>query len=263
MDQTPNTFTTPAPTPIGQPAQSTPPQPTNTFAVIAVVFGGLAFLSGTSIFGALFGITAIIMAAIVLKKKAGGKNLAIAALISGTVGLISGIIFTVLILTGVFTGGVSPFSTSSSETKKDELSISAKRSLALIESKKNFEKGETARFGYIDVKVNSASGDYQKDSRLEANRTYYSVNVTLTNTDIDSQRIAGDLRLKVDGTVYGQSNIGTDITAESIQPGQSVTGTIFFEVKENGKKFTLQYTKEDVFNPNDDSRARLVWTLAL
>ena len=252
----PNTIDTiPAPdTAVSQPLQPQP-TPSKAMAVISFVFGCLAFLNGFFFMGIAFGITAIILGVISLRKKQGGTVLARIGIIAGIIGMASGIIFTVLWSNGTIQNLVS-------SPVEYKYSTSGARQKALIDSKKDFAKGETARFGYVDVTVNAVSNNYPAGSNLAENEEYVVVNVTLTNTDVDSQRITDDLKLKINGQAYGSLEKLFDNNWD-IQPGASITGYIFYIVKKGGKNMFLQYTREDVLNEETSKMERLNWTLEL
>jgi len=181
------------------------------------------------------------------------------SLIIAGVSVLVGIGFTILTFSGVFS---SDKPTVSEEVNESPSQVRAR---ALIDSKKDFAQGETARFAYVDVKVNSVADNYT-DAKTKDTEEIIVVNVTITNKDANSHYMQSDLKLKVNGTVYGQAGTYTDAlkSDRALQPGESFTGTIGFRIKKSDALMALQYTEEDVYNyKNKENAARLVWTLKL
>lgn len=254
----------PAPAPTLQPAQPPTPQrpePISPLAIISIVFAGLSLTSFLSLIGALFGAIAIVTAVISIVKKMRGKKLAITSIILGAIGLLLSVATVLLIATSVITLPAALNGKSNTGEKSEAPYIT--RARALNDSKKVFAKGETARFEYFDVKVNSVAEPFSDDSS-EPDQEYVFVNVTLTNKDSISQN-RPPIKLNVNGIAYKEAYLGELGNTSSFQPGQSVTGDIRYAVKSGGTSMKLQLTVDNVFNPDakDDKRSRLVWTLAL
>jgi len=241
-----------------QPAPATPATkpytPISALAVAALVLGILSLLFGITPFvGATFGIIAVALALIAILKKKNGKKLALAGLITGAIGALLSGTFTFLLLTDQMPGFLKS-TTKSTET----MTVGEARSKALIDSKKSFEKGETARLGYFDVTVNSISEPYRYETTNRGDQLI-TINMTLKNNNEVSDYIK--LQLKAGGTVYGASVKG--LIGGSFQPGETMTGDFVFTTKLNATPTSIQFVQDDVFAGFGEPRKRLTWTLAL
>lgn len=249
--------------PVTAPIPTAPQHPNSTppLTIIAVILGGLSILISLSIMGAIFGVAAIVVSIIALLKKLDGKKLAFAGLITGIIGTIISIGFIVLVATHVI---VLPTIGTTAQVAEKE-SPADIRSRELIKSQKTFTKGETARMGYFDVKANNVGEPFDHATADEGNQ-YIFINLTVTNKDTVSHHLPA-IKLSVDGRAYDNTFLDAFLKVPSyeMQPGQTVTGNMRYQIKAGGTRMKLQLTEDYINNPDTDDgkAARLVWTLAL
>lgn len=268
MSDTPETTNTPAEsTPAAAPAPHAP-STVNGLAIASMVTGILAFLCGLFFMGLVFGIAAIILGAIALKKPK-GKGFAIAGLVTGIVGAISGAIFTALWVVALVTVGISG-SVVADELDKATDAYNAQNAEVQdqIEAKKDFAAGETATFGDFEVKVNKVTRNYTPENvyqQAEAGKELVVVNVTVKNTSDEAESFYSyDLDINEDGVANGSSYLDVEPSFEggSISAGASAEGNIVFEVTKDATGLKLQH-EALVYDAKTYTSKTLTYTLAI
>lgn len=222
--------------------------------IISLIAGILAFLTGFFFVGIIFGVVAAAFGILSLKKQPAGKGLAITGLIIGGIGLVSGVIFTIIPVTDVL-----------HNVFHSKTALYNPEDQVLLDSKKDFAKGETARFAYLDVKITD-SVVATTDQFKAAKKEYVALAVTVTNPTKDSQKTVGpDLKANVDGTVIdcNPDETGQLSNVDDIQPGESIKGQMYCIIPDTAKVIKIQYTKENVGGSQSSSGKRLVWKLAI
>ena len=271
-----------------------PTQKANVLAILSLVTGVLAFLTGFIFLGIIFGVAAIILG-LLSRKKPGGKAFMIAGLVTGGIGALSGIIFTVILLAGMANG------TLLTGLRVDEyVDPNAETNKALIESKKDFAKGEVARFADLEVTVNAVNdnltvkqpvrSDYTDAFAYSLDATQASPNgkryvlVDLTVKNVGKETLSegfayssGLIELKADDTdaelPYNdiveykplRAILNPDMAVletEELKAGASVTGKYLFQIPTSSKELKLQY-ETSVTNPETKNPTTLRYTLSL
>ncbi len=248
-------------------SESTPPQqatnpsanPTNGLAVASLVTGIISFLGGFFLVGGLFGIAAIVLGIIGLKR-GGGKGLSIAGIILGALGIIGsilGILFWVL----VFGKAAHDVSNNVNDFNQEQR--------AALTSQKEFTKGEAAQFGNIQVTATSVTRGYiPADSFFKPaeGKEFVVVGLTLKNTGTESEMISPyTFKLESGGVAYGPSFVtgpGTGLSSITLNPGASTSGEVVFEVDKTATD--LRLTADDyAYNPDTYKSETVKYTLAL
>ena len=257
--------------PVGQPPMS-PPQPSlnstppsvgpagedpgKTLAIVGVV---LAF------FFALVGLVVSIVAK--NKSKAAGFNNTLA-----TVGIwlnASFMILGVLITIFWFVVIASAITTSNNELTKMNTERD-KESSEILNAKKDFAKGETAKFGKLDVTVNKVQRNYMPTNRFSApaeGKEFIIINVTIKNSSDESKYIsASTLQLNVGGVSEYSTYVSglKQLEGGNLSSGASITGDLAFEVTKDASGLKLQY-EETAFVTTDGkfNSKKLTYTLAI
>jgi hypothetical protein len=238
--ETPTSGTpTPAPTPAPTPTP-TGQAPMNGLAIAALVTGIVAFLTGWApFFGLLAGAAAVVLGILALRK-AGGKGLSIAGIITGAIGALWSLIVTVLLIIGLASIGAAGGALNQAVEEAN------KEAQAQIDAKKDFGRGETARFGDFDVKVNSVERNFAGNSIFtpDEGKEYIVVNLTVTNKDDESSYTSSfDFKVNDNGSASSAALVSVDPSYESatLDPGASTTGNIVFEVTKDAQNLKLQY----------------------
>lgn len=242
------------------------PSPTNGLAIASLVTGIVAFVFGWApFFGFLVGATAIVLGIIAMKKSASGKGMSIAGIITGAAGALWSIVLSIIFIVGVITLGVG--GAAAGVTLDKALGDYTAENKALIEAKKDFKKGETAKFGQFEVKVNSVQRNYNaEDSYYTADEgnELIVVNVTVKNAGSESKYIGSyDLKMNDSGITDSTAYIDVDPSFDGgdVSPGASTTGNLVFEVKKGSSDLKLQY---EVFAYSlSDGAKTLTFTLAI
>lgn len=241
----------------------------NGLAIASLVTGIVAFISGWVFFlGFLLGAAAIVLGIIALKKP-GGKGMSIAGIITGGLGALWSVVVTIFFVLGLLALGTSGVAVGGlvDETNKALANYNAENK-ALIEAKKDFAKGDTAKFGQFEVKVNSVKRDYSAEdsfySASEGNELIV-VNVTVKNTGDDEKFIGVyDLKINNAGTTDTSAFIDVDPAFESkdLAPGESMTGNLVYEVTKGSTDLKLQYDIS-IYELNGSGVKTLVYTLKI
>lgn len=270
MSDTPETTNTPNAPVEPTPAAPAPAKPSsvNGLAIASLVTGILAFLCGLFFMGLIFGIAAIVLAAIALKKP-NGKGFAIAGLVTGIVGAISGLIFTVIWVIALVTVGVGGAAVTNELNKvNNAIDAQNKETQDQIDAKKDFLKGETAKFGEFEVKVNSVTRNYTPDNvyqQADDGNELIVVNVTVKNVSDEAESFYSyDLDINEAGVANGSSYLDVEPAFEggSISAGASATGNIVFEVTKDVSGLKLQH-EAIVYDTKSYESKTLTYTLAI
>lgn len=264
MSDAPKVKSEQAETPPAVPAAST----VNGLAIASMVTGILAFLSGLFFMGLLFGVAAIILGAIALKKPQ-GKGMAIAGIVTGIVGAISGAIFTILWIVALVTVGVGgSVVTNELNRVSDAIDAQNKEVQDQIDAKKDFAKGETAVFGNFEVKVNSVTRNYTPENEYQqagAGKELIVVNITVKNVSDEAESFYNyDLDINENGVANGSSylDVAPAFEGGSISAGASAGGNIVFEVGKDASGLKLQH-ETTVYDTKKYESKTLTYTLEI
>lgn len=216
------------------------PDATNGLAVTSLILGILAFLSGWFFLGLILGIAAVITGAIGLKKK-NGKGMAIAGIITGALGAIASLIFTIILVISLIAGG-----TIFSQVAQD-LQVIQDTQQAQLDAQKEFQRGETAIFGELTIKITNVERGYVPENeflRASEGQQLIAVNLDVTYTGDSSDYVSPyDFTLVADGV--GQTPSFADkapvLEGGDLQNGGKVSGNVVFEVPADAESLTLQY----------------------
>lgn len=231
----------PAPAPVAAP----PVGHTNGLAIGSLVTGIVAFVTGwTVVFGFLAGATAVVLGIIGLKRP-GGKGLSIAGIITGGLAALSSIIFTILFILAIAIGSANAGTAiRAGNTALDNYN---KENQALIDAKKDFKKGDTARFGQFDVTVNSVKRDYVPENKYSApddGKELIVLNITAKNVGTESKYVSSyDFKINDGGVSNTASYLDVTPSFDSgdLSAGASLTGNLVFEVTKGASDLKLQY----------------------
>ena len=244
-------------------APNTTPQQatTNGLSVAALVVGIVAFVSGwIPLWGVLVGIAALVLGILALKKT-NGKGMAIAGIVTGGLGALTGILVTIFFVISLtyIQAGANEYRNQSIE--KDT------QNQQLLDAKKDFSKGETATFGTLEVKANSVTRDYIPESntyKAGEGKEYVLVNVTVKNTGDESEYVGPyDFSIDSDGLSSTSAYISVDpeLESDNLEPGDSVTGNIVYKAKKGATTLKLKYDTT-VYSQGSGTK-KLVYTLDL
>jgi len=233
----------------------------NGIAIAALVVGIIAFVTGwVPILGLLLGITAVVLGVIGLKKAA-GKGMSIAGLVTGAIGALTSLVFGIFWIIALVAAGSSIGAAST--ILQDE----AAQSQQQIDAKKDFAKGDTAKFDIFEVKVNSVKRDYQPEQDYYTpadGNEFVLVNVDVKNTSSESESFYSyDLGMNVDGVSKSAYFLDVSPAFEGgkLSAGASASGNLVYEVGK-GSKLKLQYEKT-IYDYRTYASKTLTYTLAL
>ncbi len=236
--------------------------PTNGLAIASLVLGILAVLSGWFFMGLFFGIAAVVLGIIAMKKP-GGKGMSIAGIITGGLGALSSLIFVAIFFIALAAGGALVGQGAAISQAIDDQYAAQQ---AQIDAKKDFDKGQTAHFGSFDVKANSVKRNYVPDEEYYAagaDSEYVLVNVSVTNKGSESETFSGyELSLNADGiadTSYFIT-VSPAFTGGNLSPDATATGNLVFKIAKDAKKLKLQF-EDTVYDTKDYSTKNLTYTL--
>lgn len=259
----------PEPTPVVQPTSNpVPVNPTNGLAVAALVVGIVALISGWIPFwGFVVGVAAVVLGIIALKKP-GGRGLAIAGLITGGLGALTGLLMVILFIIGLM--GAATIADSANEISnsiQNSVKEADKESQAAIDAKKDFAKGETAKFGPLEVKINSVQRDYTPASSYlaaEEGKEYVVLNLTVKNVSDKSEYVSKyDFDVNDNGLAVQSAYLSLDneLDGGDLSPNGSVTGNVAYEVTKGSSGLKLQQ-KETVYLMSTGKSQEVIYTLA-
>lgn len=231
----------PANTSPTQPTPVAPQAPANGLAIAALVVGIVAFVSGwIPVWGILAGAAAVVLGILGLKK-AGGKGMAIAGLVTGGLGALWGLMVTAFFVIALVAVGTT------ATTYQQEFDKQTEQNQAIIDAKKDFAKGETAIFAdKFEVKVNSSQPNYNPGEYYKAaeGKQYLVVNVSVKNISDEDEYLSPYNFTVVDN---GMSKTSTYVPVENrfetgnLQPGGTATGNIVYEITSDATDLKLQY----------------------
>ncbi|MFZ1301919.1 MAG: DUF4190 domain-containing protein [Candidatus Microsaccharimonas sp.] len=245
-----------------QPAPPVPPvhSATNGLAIASMVVGIVAFISGWIPFwGLLAGIAAVVLGILALKKPT-AKGLSITGIVTGGLGALTSLLFSVIFIVALASSAAL---VGKAQEQSDKQSSQSQQQ---IDAKKDFAKGETATFGIWEVKVNSVTAGYVPTSsyyKAEDGNEYVVVNVTITNTGDDSDYISPySFSINEDGLATETAFLSVDpeLKSGSLDPGESTTGNLVFEVTKGATGLKLQY---DATVYTNYETKNLTYTLAI
>ncbi len=242
---TPITPETPAAAPIAAPVAAQPnpvASPTNGLAIAAMVVGIVAVISGwIPLWGLLVSAAAIILGSLALKR-AGGKGMAITGIVTGGVGAIWALFVTVFFVLAIIAGVTAADRAQQSAVERD------RETQSLVDGKKDFSKGETAKFGNeLEVKVNSVERNYNPGASYTAEdgKEYIVVNITMKNISEKSKYVMmSDFTVVDNGMTerYSFVPVTNELDTGSLAAGGSTTGNLAFEVTSGATDLKLQYS---------------------
>lgn len=263
----------PAPAPAAPAAPAAAKKESSGLAIASMVVGILTlvlFCWWAIGFGFIMAVVAIVLGIISLKKKAGGKGMAIAGIVTGGVSVVWNGIVTIMFIIGLMMLGAA---SSSLKTAANEITATAnsytETQQARVDAKKNFTKGQTATFDDFSVKVNSVTRNYTPSESYYAaddGKELIVVNVTVKNLDTESHYFSSyDLDIVEDGLANSSSYFG-DVEDEfeggTLAAGASTTGNIVYEVTKDATGLKLQYETYG-YDPSESESVTLTYTLAI
>jgi len=242
---------------------------TNGIAIASLVVGIFAFIFGWVPFlGFVAGATAIVLGIIAIKKHAANKGLPIAGIITGALGAVWSIVLSIIFIITIVTVGVwgGAASTALTAANKAYGQFSAQNQ-ALINQKKDFNKGETATFGNFEVKVNSVTRNYNPNNSYDtpdAGKEFIAINLTAKNVASSSESISKyDFKINESGTANDAAFVDANPTFDGgeLDAGASSTGNVVFQVTSGATDLKLQYSMV-VYDVNSGVKT-LTYTLGL
>lgn len=236
--------------------------PTNGLAVAAFVVGLIAFSVGwVAVLGFLLGLTAVILGVIAMKKPT-GKGFSITGIATGAVAALTSILFTIFWIIALAAG------LSATGAAANILNDEAKSSQALIDAKKDFERGETGRFGILEVTINRVSRNYTPEEsfiKAREGNEFVLVNIDVKNTSSEAENVYSyDFKVDVNGVADSAYFLDVEPAFEGgkVSSGATASGNMVFEVKKGADDLKLVYDKT-VISPKDFSSKTLTFTLGL
>lgn len=236
----------------------------NGLAIISLVLGILAAMSGWFFMGIIFGSAAVIFGLVGLKKSA-SKGVALAGIITGGFGALSGAIFTTIWIVALMQAGSIPSTISNLSRILAEQNKIVK---AQIGAKKDFAEGETGVFGVFHVKVLSVQRNYMPETealRAGEGKELIVVKLNVKNTSAVAKAFknfgakASENVIVVSSPtvtiapVFNGSSIAKDATAE---------GNVVFAVPKGATNLKLLY-QEAVYDLEKLAAQTLTYSLAL
>lgn len=224
--------------------------------IVALVFCWVPFL------GFVTGVVAVILGIIALKK-AQSKGMSITGLVTGGLATLVNLIFMFIFIAAlaVVGGAASIYG-----QQVNELSQEAKTQAT---AKKDFNKGETAKFGQFDVKVNTVKRDFVPENEFERaseGKELIVVNVSVTNTGDSKSLTQYDLGLSVNGVADSSTSFTTvapEFTGGTIAKGATATGNIVYEITKGATDLKLQYETTSFDYTSSDVVKTYTYTLKI
>lgn len=234
---------------------------TDALAIASLVVGIIAFISGwVPFWGIIAGIAAVVLGIIALKKSQ-SKGMSIAGIVTGGLGaLFSALVSILLVVSSLSLAGIA------SEAARS-VSDSDASSQAVVDSKKDFAKGETAQFNNISVVINSVQRNYTPEESYNAaedGKEYILLNLTIKNTSDKSVYVSGyDFQVTNSSQTASVDYLTVDNRLESttLAAGNSATGNLPFEITKDASNLKLQ-TTETVYFVTTGKSEEVVYTLA-
>lgn len=233
-------------------------------AVAALILGILALLTGWIYVGGLLGIAAIVLGIISLKKP-GGKGMGLAGIILGVLGLLGAILMVILTIIGVGLFGKAANDISKNINEyQEEQRVEYEQATA----KRDFAKGETARFGDLEVKIDKVTRNFVPENefqRAEAGKELVVLDLTVKNVGEDSNYVSSfSFKLEEAGKLLSGKISGTPgqvLDSASLTPGGSMSGQVMFEVTAGAQDLKLAL-EDHVYNPSSFRSEEIKYTLA-
>lgn len=236
---------------------------TNGLAIAAMVVGIVSVLFGWApFFGVLVGATAIVLAVIALKKQQ-NKGMSVTGLVTGIVGAVWSLIITLFFIIGLaLLGGTAAVVGQAIDQQNQAVQDQA-------DAKKDFAKGETARFGQFDVKVNSVKRDYVPENEFEqasSGKEIIVVNISVTNKGSESASFTNyDLGLSVNGIsnqAYSFATVDDEFSGGTMEKGATATGNLVYEITKGETNLKLQY-EDTAYDVKAGEIKTFTYTLAI
>lgn len=138
-----------------------------------------------------------------------------------------------------------------------------------VDETKNFEKSNTATFGYFEVTINKMTANYKPEDGQTPQKSgdeFLLLNITAKNTDtlghllsdIDLAILSGEDIINSSYVVFVEPVIKTS----SIEPGGSITGNLVYEVPSNSNNLKLYYNTQ-IYSDEKDKSKKIEYILAL
>jgi hypothetical protein len=247
------------------------PQTATGIGIAALVVGIVAFVSGwIAIWGVLAGVAAIVLGIIALKKSKANKGFGITGIVLGGVATITSIVFTIIwALAFTFVAVGSGVALDAAKKANDALNEQSASVQSQIDAKKDFSKGETAKFGDFEVAVKSVTRDYTSTNAYTQpsdGNEFVVVNISVKNTTDTTQSLTKYNLQLTDGSVANDASLVVDVspafTGGSIVAGGTAEGNIVFEVKKGASDLKLLY-ETTVYDYTTYQSKTLTYTLAV
>lgn len=258
-EETPNTVSEPTPQPASTPPSS---QKTNGLAIAALVIGILAFIGGFLPFwGFLLGATAVVLGIIALKKP-GLKGLSITGIVTGGLAVLWNLIVTIIFVVALATGAAVVGGVGNALQEQQS------QDQAVLNSKKDFAKGETANFAdTLEVTVNSVETGYVPEESFyapEDGKQYVVVNLTVKNISDEGEYVSSSsFDINEAGVAVSSSfvTVSPEFDYGTLDPDATMTGNVVYEVSSDATDLKLQYSTT-VFDESYELK-EVTYTLAI
>ena len=258
------------PKPTSNKAQKVSQQNATGLAIASLVIGIVSLTVGWIAFaGLVFGIAAIVLGAISIKKLT-NKGMAIAGIITGSVAVLWNLIMTALFIISMLAIGGLAIGAGTIATEINKVTDNYNNEQqTLIDAKKDFSKGSTAKFGDFEVKVNKVTRNYSLEDSyysVDEGKELIVVNVSVKNVGDEQANFSSyDLKINDNGISDGSSYLATvspEFEGGDMSPGATATGNIVYEVNSGSNNLKLQYEKY-AYDTGSYEAKTLVYTLAL
>lgn len=232
----------PAPVPpVVTPSPSTGPSTTNGLAIAALIVGIVAVISGWAPFwGVIVGAAAVVLGVLGLKKP-GGRGMSIAGIITGAIGAVWSLIVTVLFVIALSIGGAVV------QTAQNAVDQANNESNALINAKKDFAKGETAKFAdAYEVTITSVQRNYNPGQYYTAadGKEYVKLGLSIKNISDESQYVSSFTFNVLDKGVAKSSSfapVDNELESGDLEAGATTKGNVVYEVTKGASDLKLVY----------------------
>jgi len=218
--------------------------------------------------GLVLGIAAVVMGIVALKKAA-YKGLSIAGIVTGAVSAVISAVIGFMFLAGLaLLGGVAIESGKVATEINKNIDNYNKEQQALIDSKKDYGKGDTAVFGTVEVKVNSVQRNYVPEDSyytVGEGKELVVVNVSVKNIGQETKYYSAfDLSINDNGVSYKSTytTVSPEFQGGDISPGATASGNIVYEVNKGATNLKLQH-EEIVYDLRDSKARTLTYTLEI
>lgn len=233
-------------------------------AITSLVLGILAVLSGWFFMGIIFGSAAVVFG-IVSVKKAGSTGVALAGIITGGIGALTGAIFTTIWIVALMQAGSIP---STLNNLSRSLAEQNKVVKAQINAKKDFAKGETAVFGVFQVKVNSVQRNFVPEVetlRAGEGKELIVVKLSAKNTSTGTRPFTNyGVKVSEKSVVSNSPTVTAPpvFNGSSLANGTKVEGNLVFEVPKGADNLRFLY-QEVVYDLEKSGAVTLTYSLGI